>query len=104
MGYMTGDYSFREACASVGKGWLPLIRTAYKFKPDHIKIAQVKEKFGGLVIYTQPYDPEYTHILSTLASISIKTCEICGRRGKADTYRYWIKTLCKECRNKRRSE
>lgn len=94
--------TFRLACGSVGRGWLPLIRTAFKFKPENVRIVQVKEKFGGLRIYFEPHEENYGIVIKTLESISFRTCEWCGRRGKADNSYYWTLTLCKECRKKRK--
>jgi hypothetical protein len=94
--------SFRNAVQSVGKGWAPLIRVLYKNKPDNINIVQVKEKFGRLRVYTEPYDEEYQRLIGSLEWASSKMCEKCGRRGNQDTYQYWMKTLCADCAAERR--
>jgi hypothetical protein len=98
-----GNYTARECYRSVGKGWWFLIRIALKNKPENIKIAQVKEKFGALRIYTEPYDLQYSKILNILESISSRTCEWCGNAGMLDYQNYWAKTLCESCIEKRRS-
>lgn len=95
--------TYRDALRSVGKGWHPLIRTAYRFKPSNIDILQVKEKFGALRIYSYPGDPTYNKVISALVYISNFTCEWCGRKGNPDVYNHWVLTLCKDCMVERRN-
>lgn len=69
------------------------------------KIAQIKEKYGTLRYY---FDSEYVYpavqerimfaITVWAENRSSTTCEECGKYGKLRTDRYYIRTLCEECR------
>jgi hypothetical protein len=94
-------YTARECYKSVGKGWSSLIRTALKYKPKDTKIVQVKEKFGTLRIYHEPYTEKYEEIINILEYVSAHTCEHCGKPGRLDKRYPWCLTLCVECRKER---
>ena len=97
-------YTAKLAFKSVGKGWWPLINVALRLKPEHVKIVQVKEKYGTLRIYFEPYDPSYNVAIDTLESLSSITCEVCGKKGRLDPSYYWMLTLCPECKQKRKEK
>lgn len=62
-------------------------------KVEWIRVAQIKEKFGGLRFY---YDGGDEHIsgMVTIAEVwAGRTCETCGERGK-QRGGGWIRTLC----------
>ena len=62
-------------------------------KVDWIRVAQIKEKFGGLRFY---YDGGDDHIsgMVTMAEVwAGRTCETCGEKGK-QRGGGWIRTLC----------
>ena len=60
---------------------------------------QVKEKFGGLRVYTAYTTPEIDKIITEYEGISETVCEICGEKGVLpESHGAWISTLCKECR------
>jgi len=92
----------------VGEGWHHILRDLHgrlaQIEPDY-RVFQIKEKFGGLRVYT------YTEHLSdddrkkVYAWIGIaeeeawKTCEACGEYGSLRTERdgepwTWVRTLC----------
>lgn len=85
-----------------GAGWAKIINDfcqkteAYlKTHPlEDFRVDQIKEKFGGLRIYFSPYDEQINTLQERAELLSRKTCEICGKRGKLNTNRHWIKTLC----------
>ena len=62
------------------------------------KIAQIKEKFGGLRFYVNaPLDAEAFHALIEKAEArSFTICETCGKPGEPRGGA-WIRTLCVEC-------
>jgi len=60
---------------------------------------QIKEKFGGLRFYIDGGDDFINGLISMAESISYKTCEMCGSKGKPEGK--WIKTLCEKCRKNR---
>lgn len=90
-----------EAKLCVGRGWHGLIDTLY----DHldrpvshgIQITQVKEKFGGLRVYSNQTNDDFEWLLSGLETLSLETCEICGKPG-IPRDGAWIKTLCDQCK------
>jgi hypothetical protein len=62
-------------------------------KLDWIRIAQIKEKFGGLRFYYDGGD-EYIHGLVSMAeSWADRSCETCGDRGERRSGG-WVRTLC----------
>ena len=95
-------YTLEDSLGSVGDGWADLVRAFYQACTDAgIKIVQVKEKFGGLRMYTD-YPPAHIRKLEVeMETKSLKTCEPCGKPGKPTTNNYWIKTVCEECDVKR---
>ena len=64
-----------------------------------VKFDQIKEKFGGLVIYFSGGDDYVEGVVGMAAEYSYKVCEVCGNSGKPNK-NGWITTLCDSCRNK----
>lgn len=62
-----------------------------------IEATQVKEKFGGLRFYTNTFDDYIDGLIRMAESMSYRTCEECGNRGKPNKAG-WITTLCDPCR------
>ena len=91
-----GGYSLEQGLASVGEGWHDLVRGFFQACEDAgVAVTQVKEKFGGLRIYTDG-SPEYIWDLANeLEARSYKTCEDCGKHGKPRAGG-WVRTLCNE--------
>ena len=90
-------YTIEQGLASVGEGWASLIKLAFEKLPEGIKIVQVKEKYGGLRIYTDyGGNNAFTALIHDLERRSVTICEVCGKPAKIDTSRYWLKTLCEE--------
>lgn len=110
-------YTRAEALASVGPGWLPLVARAW----DAItaaggRVSQVKEKFGGLRMYSNLEGPfridvhppvagagsyqigsptALNALLNEIDAQSLRSCERCGAPGEL-TATHWVKTLCAE--------
>jgi hypothetical protein len=93
-----------------GDGWFQLlwdlsegIEKILKDNPDtEFRVAQVKEKFGGLRFYWSCKAPTYEKIGPLVQEAEKKaseTCEHCGEPGKERTGG-WIKTLCDACEEK----
>lgn len=81
----------------VGPGWLPILdELGAELERLGVHVQQVKEKFGGLRVYT---DADGTEEVDTLIREACrranKTCEECGEPG---TLRKggWLQTLCDE--------
>lgn len=63
------------------------------------EVIQVKEKFGGLRIYSHHVPIAYSSIrklLDVLESQSYTICEFCGANGKPRKTE-WVKTMCNDC-------
>jgi len=61
------------------------------------KFDQIKEKFGGLRAYYSGGNDYIRGLVSMAETISYKTCEVCGNKGKPNKGG-WISTLCDGCR------
>jgi hypothetical protein len=69
------------------------------------EIFQIKEKFGGLRFYIEGvpdelFDEIYD-IIGDGEKLSYKTCEICGDEGKLSKLGWLVKTVCKNCFDKK---
>lgn len=87
-----------------GKGWNKLIIPILDYidlynsgHDDKIEILQIKEKFGGLRIYTSFSTPELDQLIDDAEEQSFKTCEYCGSTENVSQTTGWIKTLCRKC-------
>lgn len=88
----------------VGPGWWPILRDLLRrlkaldeerADGETAQIFQIKEKFGGLRVYTFQYFPGYSEAMTEAEKQSYRVCEECG----APAGRYsdgWILTLCEE--------
>jgi hypothetical protein len=102
-----------------GAGWKDIVdHTHEKLKyidPDY-KIAQIKEKFGGLRYYFDA-SVEYGSVAYYIMNDIVKaaeneasyTCELCGVQGlskgvETRVDHYWYYTYCKECSDKHIAE
>lgn len=104
-------YTLELAKNSVGRGWASLIEEVFEEakKYPHIKITQVKEKWGLLRIYVDQSVEltdslfendksvkEFWRFLSEMEHKSGKVCEDCGEPG-FQRKGGWIRTLCDKC-------
>ena len=84
---------------SCGDGWYNIIynlsKQIVKTKIP-IKAEQVKEKYGTLRFYIQPFNEEIEDLINKAEALSAITCEECGKEGKL-TGKSWVKTLCNDC-------
>lgn len=90
---------------STGPGWdgllVDLFDAMVQF-PDHPQLHQVKEKFGGLRVYTSHVHPEIDALIRKAEARADQTCEWCGTTENVNTEGSgWIITLCPSCREKR---
>jgi len=83
-------------------GWFDLIYTACKVIQSHIKytpecppfrFSQIKEKFGGLRLYSYGGDAFTSGVCSMADAMSYKICEVTGERGQLCSTGYWLRTL-----------
>ena len=103
-------YNFEDPyCgADCPEGWLGILEELFKKIQGKCKIAQTKEKFGGLVVYVDPIcvDDDLTEVnahINEAARASYKTCQVCGNPGE----RYsdgWLMVLCETHKQERIEE
>lgn len=91
---MSRGYALEEGLASVGPGWAGLVREIFAALPKNTVIDQVKEKYGQLRIYHEPYRPRFQKVIDAAEAKSASICEECGAPGAFDRSFYWIKVLC----------
>ena len=90
-----------------GDGWYDLLDTLCEYisvevkynKAPPVQFEQVKEKFGGLRVYTTGGNKEIQGAISLASMISYKTCEDCGVPATVRTTG-WIRNLCTSCHEK----
>lgn len=58
-----------------------------------VKVAQIKEKFGGLRFYYDGGDDHISGMVRMAESWAARSCEECGSPGESGG-KGWIKTLC----------
>lgn len=93
-----------------GKGWYDLLKPIFKYvenynkdKPqeEHIEFLQIKEKFGGLRVYTDFLTEELSRLIDTAEEESFSVCENCGSKNNVGSrLSGWISTMCLECLKK----
>lgn len=62
---------------------------------EHVTVAQIKEKFGGLRFYYDGGDEQVSGMVRMAEAWAGRTCEECGKPGK-QRGGGWIQTLCDE--------
>lgn len=82
----------------IGPGWHTLaIQAIDEIEKNRGWIVQVKEKFGGIRIYTQGGDLEAIDtIVRAAEEKSQQTCEECGKPGTIMDVGGWYKTRCED--------
>jgi hypothetical protein len=90
---------------SCGDGWFRLLdELSAKLEPFSVVASQVKEKFGGLRFYLEPYsgaEEDYNKAnayISEAESNSYKICEVCGKPGSLKSGS-WLRTTCDKCQS-----
>ena len=82
---------------NVGEGWWPICAALHAellaMDPDY-RIAQVKEKFGGLRFYLDAGTAAMWHAVQAAELRSEVTCEVCGGAGTNEAVDGWWATLC----------
>lgn len=107
------DLSKTETCMcwgiTVGAGWLPIIdvlcgmiQLYCDVHPEvQIEATQVKEKYGSLRFYFEPYNKRIEHWVEMAEALSARTCEECGsmKSAKINDSGY-LSCRCPACRDK----
>ena len=71
-----------NAKLSVGPGWGKLINILYFFKPRHVIVTQLKEKWGYLHFYVGSAPMWYFNLIDWAEKKSMTICEVCGKKGR----------------------
>lgn len=92
---------------SVGPGWATLINQVFDAQPQWVRVIQIKEKMGLLIIYaagdSNCNPDELKTFLDLIRNIQIASRELCEGCGAVGYYRsgapgrWWIRTLCNTC-------
>jgi len=91
-------YTREDALESVGAGWASLIHRVFDTLATikgQVKIVQVKEKWGGLRIYSEYMNDQLDTAIRTAERESFTICEECGLAGKLRKGEYF-RTLCND--------
>lgn len=90
-------YDRALALQSVGEGWASLINEVFDFieqnKIHNVRIIQVKEKWGGLRIYTDMMHDKLDAKIADVQKRSFTICEVSGAPGKLRNCNGWYRTL-----------
>lgn len=88
----------------VGPGWHYIVEDCVeKIESRGGFILQIKEKFGGLRIYSSGGDFDAIDTITREAERSAAiTCEQCGGPGQLRNNLPWLKTLCDKCNMERK--
>lgn len=81
-----------EAKQMVGEGWGKLIDRLFEVFPG-VQLIEVKEKFGGLRMYSWDESECVQDFIYWLEGESLNICEVCGEPG-IQRGGGWVKTLC----------
>jgi hypothetical protein len=97
-------YDRSLALQSVGSGWASLINELFDFidnnKIKNVKIIQVKEKWGGLRVYTDFINTSLQKKIHELELRSFSVCEVTGDPGRLRNCNGWYRTLSDAVGNK----
>lgn len=64
-------------------------------KVEWVRVAQIKEKFGGLRFYYDGGDDHIAGLVRMAESWAARTCEKCGNKG-SHRVGGWVRTMCDE--------
>ena len=71
-------------------------------KKEQVEVVQIKEKFGQLRFYTNGSDHLVNGMIWLAEHCSWNICEKCGTTDNITHTKGWVKTLCKECAEKKK--
>ena len=82
---------------SIEPGWVGILEELYDTfvdLPAPPRIAQIKEKFGGLCVYADGGDADALNAIAAAEGRARRTCQVCGCRGSKRKNGGWYATLC----------
>ncbi len=85
--------------AFIGNGWFTLIIPVLEAcERNEVEIHQIKEKFGGLRVYTDRVNADVDAAIGAATANASKTCESCGGVSSIYLDGGWYSTLCQVCK------
>ena len=86
----------------VGDGWFTLLdclleqlQTRARSGLDPQPVAeQIKEKYGELRVYLKVYSDAQDQLIEFAATLSCRTCDVCGSPGELLKNAGWLRTRC----------
>jgi len=96
------EVPFPVLSCSVGNGWMSLVvkclfdLAKLNLSPD-FSILQIKEKWGGLRIYTSYVTEEIEDVIQKYEILAEDTCEGCGAPGQLERVGGWWSVYCEKC-------
>ena len=84
---------------SVEAGWLGIVERMFDAlaalpEGDRPRIAQIKEKFGGLRVHLFGGSDRAEPIVARAEAEAHRTCQFCGSRGRIQSVRGWVANCC----------
>lgn len=87
-----------ENCRFLEEGDAPIPARSFEDWYGKCIITQVKEKYGGLRIYTAYTSDEIKEIINQAEQECRETCEACGSKENVEQRgTHWYKNLCDKC-------
>lgn len=87
-----------NTCGGVGPGWHPMLKAVIAAcirNTPALLFGQIKEKFGGLRIYTDTSTQRIDSLIAAAETLSFVICAQCGAPGRS-RLGGWTNTLCEE--------
>jgi hypothetical protein len=78
----------------VGEGWRPLVKLILELLTKKERVIQIKEKFGQLRVYIEPFNIDLSNKIGLLEDLSSYMCEYCGSYAGCCDKTSWFKTHC----------
>lgn len=97
--FVDREVDLEDMMSGIGEGWKPIVRDLVDALYDlewEGRVAQIKEKFGGLRFYADGVPEGGRELIDEAERICSETCENCGNPGRLRG-QGWVLTLCDEC-------
>lgn len=91
----------------VGDGWLPILEELFEKLSEKVlthelhdfRISQVKEKFGGLRVYTRNGNEATASLIREAVEKASHTCDVCAKPGELKQIELLWATRCQRHEN-----
>ena len=84
-----------------GAGWYDMLEAVFSRSAEMQprswwKVSQLKEKYGGLRLYSHGAPEDVEALIDAAEHLSEHVCDVCGAPGKKSSDSGWITTRCEE--------